>query len=102
MTDIETSIDSVAADACSNPLAADAFGEILDDLQEMLYAGVPPIQAGAKGVGTWEIVAAAWLCELSRRGDNSDVITAVCSDAELNDFLIKSVELAGIQRTWAT
>lgn len=71
-----------------------------EQLFGLLELEVPPIVIEQRGLGPWVILAAAWVYEVARRGDTPEAVANTSSDIHLNQFLVKSIELATIKRLW--
>jgi hypothetical protein len=97
----EPAITEVALDKTSNGIDVLAFSAKLPEFREWFSNEVPPVKLSTSVPTPWEIVAAAWICELNRLGDTAEALVMTSSNVYLNRFLLKSIELAGIHQLWS-
>ena len=98
---IEPAITETAINAATNAIDRSSLEGQLHDIRDWLAIEVPPVELAGIVPSPWEVIAAAWLCELRRLGDLPEAMAIACFDVNLNGFLVKSIELSGIRRIWS-
>lgn len=93
-------VEVADATAQGRPTPAD-FDAAKEELFEHLNLGIPPVNLSSGPASPWLIITAGWLRELSQRGTAAhEELPEIATDARLNRFLLKSIELAGIVKLW--
>jgi len=101
MTTIEPLLFRVATEHVTTGMTSDQAEQGRVAALELLALEVPPVAADDQLLTPWQVILYGWLSEIARLGSDPQALVMAVSNRDLNAFLTKTIELAGIARLWS-
>lgn len=100
MTLVEPAMIEVAEAHCANRLTAAAFTTAEAELFEHLAVEVPPALLSGEPSSPWLVICGSWFHEIKAAADDPSALPLIATDARVNRFAMKTVELAAVASVW--